>query len=235
MSIQNVNELYRQPLSSLDKEQQRFLFNSVLATAVCRINKEFENLEHKVEFVVRVSKPLSSGVHFLSLRGTNGKIKPISIINPKSHNGLSCKKIKCLVGEIRSKIIFHHLFEFTSIIDKCCFISASGSKFFSRHLQSHTVALDEDNALLIDGRKIKTLDDTGATQTIMAFNINSYTRLIFVNSKDDKDLIHLYDEDDLSRDKKGMVIKVNAIGQHLLEYVNLTPETKDYLASFLFK
>lgn len=146
---------------------------------------------------------LSEGNYLLFIK-TEGKKRPIDIIDPKAVDEKSFKPEDRLAAEIVAKVKQHLLAEKTERI----FISASGSKFDVRQLRGHEFFIDEAGYLVLDDHRVCIATAENTFVVLKAEQFRSYTIHRLIN----EDLnVRIFDDYDLVRlgSSKGMKINVS--------------------------
>lgn len=186
--------------------------NRLLDEAIETANKLLEHDGVVIIFIKQLSptppeKPELLDARYNMLLGiqSGDQQEPIDMIDMKALDEVSIKSKDQLATEISRKAKQH----LAAKKIKKIIISSAGSKLDTRSLKNHTVFIDADDFLLVDGHRLATQTENHEYWVLRTPVFRSYTisRLLEEGNK-----IRLFDDYDLVRENlKGMLIDVSKV------------------------
>jgi hypothetical protein len=187
-------------ITEMTNDQCQIFLNDVLKEANKILNEEGWH----VLFLEHVpSQPLVRGIDpklnlLMGIRSNEGT-EPIDIFDLKALDEQSLKPKELLIEELIAKVRQHLTAKKTQGI----IFSKSGSKFDSRNLDKHHVAIDDKGYLTFNDRRVVFISDKGWSP-LKAERLRSYT---IVRLVEENDRVRIFDDYDFIRhNEKGMFI-----------------------------
>jgi hypothetical protein len=193
--------------------------------ALVKCNQTLENSTYRIQLADK--KPVGD-TFYLELINNPGVRTPLYRITPKRPDGFFCKTPANLSEEILTKV--KKYLEILAIPPRYRLFSDEGSLLYLGALKTHTVWLDLDNDLVINGKKVSYEMQDRRIIHLNANKIKCYGVFCLISHPKDPALVYCYDTS--SAFKKNpiiTVIHINTEGDHHISREELTPSLQQYL------